>query len=464
MGRQGLGVRADTESPLPARRPRGATVGRIAAGAMLLLLAGCVQILTLHERTEAVDGGSSASVGPPTVTGQCGMLRHPSESCAACMDQSCCAEARNCSTDLACQEASDCLVSCTDAACRARCGVFYSLPDSLVDLRSCRIRECATACGSSCGEFATSVSACQACRQANCCSQGSTCASNKGCAALDLCRSTCLSSTCSTDCEAKHPEGIGDFSAWFACTDQCASSCQPGQSWECLDRPIIWPKPKGAGNITFSVTFVDFASERPFVGTLVKACAKLDFPCAAPHSQATTDIDGIVTLRVPVGLVGFDGYLDIRGGKIDGTGSTSFPALLYPLPFIIADGWRGRNQILSEEEFAGFAVATGTTLDPTRGHFAANAADCAFGPAAGVSFLVDSADQRTQSFYLVGGVPGTTALATDQSAIGGFINLPAKLALVRAFSAPANGKSMGSITFIVRAGALTTTSSFPPVP
>jgi len=55
------------------------------------------------------------------------------------------------------------------------------------------------------------------------------------------------------------------------------------------------------------------------------------------------------------------------------------------------------------------------------------AADCGFTPAPGVSFLVDSADRDTQSFYLVGGVPVSTAMATDTSALGGFLNLPQEI-------------------------------------
>jgi hypothetical protein len=213
------------------------------------------------------------------------------------------------------------------------------------------------------------------------------------------------------------------------------------------------------------MTFEDFASERPFVGTAVKACGKLDLPCSAPFDQSTTDEAGLVTLTVQGGLAGFDGYLDVTGGKIDGTGAASFPALLYALPFVISDGWRGRSQLLSDEEFPQLAAATGTTLDPRRGHFAANAADCSFSGAAGVSFVADSADRTTQSFYLVNGVPVVgAATATDASAIGGFLNLPARLTLVKAFAGTAGGRSMGSVTFIIRPGTVTTTTSFPPVP
>lgn len=444
----------------------------------LVATAGCVQILGLHDRSEATDGGSGANDsvfeagrgGSSTaVAGQCGELLHSSASCASCMDQSCCAEARACAGDAACREASDCLASCADATCRAQCAAFYTLPDSLIALRACRVRACAAPCESSCGEFASALPACQACEEASCCSQGTTCATDTTCAALSLCVSNCFgAASCPTACETKYSQGATDYGAWFNCTDQCASVCQPGQSWSCLDSPIIWPKPTAVGNVTFSVTFVNFTSEQPFVGATVKACNKLDFSCATPLDRATSDATGLVSLTVPTGTSGFDGYLDVTGGSVGGTGAPAFPAIWYPVPFVVADGWRGRTLLLSADEVVALTMATGTVPDPTRGHVALNAADCVFGPAAGVSFLVDSADQETVSYYLVGGVPVTTATATDQSGIGTFLNLPttapARLTVVRAFSGTAGGKSMGSLTFIVRPGTVTTSSSFPPMP
>jgi hypothetical protein len=266
----------------------------------------------------------------------------------------------------------------------------------------------------------------------------------------------------------KHSLGTTDYGAWLSCTNQCATPCQPGQSWSCLDSPIVWPKPEALGNLPFSVTFVNFTTEDPYVGASVKACSKLDFACATPFDHATTDATGLVSLNVPAGLSGFDGYLDVTGGKLAGTGAAVFPSIWYPVPFVVAEGWRGRTQLPSTDEFATLTMATGTMPDPSRGHVVVNAVDCVFGPAAGVSFAIDSADPKTVTYYLVGGVPVTTAKATDQSGIGAFVNLPttapARLAVVSARSGAASGKSMGSMTFIVRPGTLTTPSVYPPMP
>jgi hypothetical protein len=385
------------------------------------------------------------------------------------MDTNCCAEAKACAADPACDEASNCLAKCSDDACSARCAVFDTQPDTLAALRSCRVRQCATACGSTCGESASAIDACQACEQGSCCSQETACAGNTACAALNLCIANCFgAASCPSQCQAQFPLGTADYGSLFSCQSQCATACAPGQSWSCLDGPISWPKPATVSNLSFSVTFVNFFSEQPFAGAIVKACSKLDFTCASPLDTGTTDATGLVALTVPSGLSGFDGYLDVTGGKAGGVGAPVFPAIWYPVPFVVADGWRGRTLLLASDEFLSIAAATNTTPDPTRGHIAVNAVDCAFGPAAGVTFSVDAADGKTVGFYLVGGVPATGANATDQSGIAAFenvpTNVPARLTVVGAIAGAASGKTMGTMSFIVRPGTLTTPSSFPPLP
>ncbi len=447
---------------------------------------GCRQILDLHDRPEAPDagptvtqqipgsgnGGTDASVDGGTntlVPGQCGGLLHPSTSCASCMDQDCCAAARACAGDPACVEASNCLAACQDATCEARCGEFYALPNTLIALRACRVGQCASACASTCGEFVSPIPGCQACQQAMCCSQGTACASSKDCASLNLCVSNCFGTpSCLTDCQSAYPLGTTAFQTWQNCTNGCGPACPSGQSWACLDTTIVWPKPPSVNTVTFSVTFVDFSSGAPFVDATVKACSKLDFACGTPLDSATTDATGKVTVTVPAGLSGFDGYLDVSGGNGADAGTAVFPSLWYPVPFVVADGSRGPTQLLAADEIAGIAAATNTNPDPTRGIVVVNAVDCNFTPAAGITFSVNPTDQATVSYYLVGGVPVTSAMATDQSGIAAFLNVPtnaaARLVVVGATSAAAGGKSMGSLTFVVRPGTVTTSSSFPPIP
>ncbi len=141
----------------------------------------------------------------------------------------------------------------------------------------------------------------------------------------------------------------------------------------------------------------------------------------------------------------------------------------YPIPPIVAEGWRGSIQFISAADLPLLAAFTTVDIDPTRGHFAANAVDCNFTPAGGVAFTADSieadpGDKSIKTFYFVGGVPNIHALATDPgTAIGGFVNLPAHGTLVTATATTAGNKKLGSLLFNIRAGWFTT-SSFPPVP
>jgi hypothetical protein len=180
-----------------------------------------------------------------------------------------------------------------------------------------------------------------------------------------------------------------------------------------------------------------------------------------------TDAEGLVSLTVPGGSAGFNGYLDITGGDngaVAGGTSPIFPALWYPVPPIISPGRRQRIQFVSAGDLPTLGALTRAEIDPTRGHFAANALDCNLIAAGGVSFSADVADEKTRSFYFVNGVPNISAIATDQqTAIGGFVNLPGnQLALITA-TATQEAKKIGSLVFHIRPGSFTTTS-FPPVP
>jgi hypothetical protein len=237
--------------------------------------------------------------------------------------------------------------------------------------------------------------------------------------------------------------------------------CQSGHDWDCLDKPYPWFTPQTLEKVTFSLTIVDLLSEKPFAGVMVKACNKTDLQCASPYDQATADANGLVSLTVPIGTVGFDGYLDMTGGD-NGAGSTIFPALWYPIPYVISGGWRGRSQFVSTNDFPLLAAATGADIDPTRGHFAADADNCNFLAPAGVSYTADSADAKTRAFYFVNGVPSTSATQTEPpSAIGGFVNLPARVVLISGFSSQAGGRKIAQRTFAIRAGSFTV-STFPP--
>jgi hypothetical protein len=440
----------------------------VVAAFLLVALPGCKQILGLEDRSEsAMPDGGTPVVKP--VTGACGGLLHASAACAACMDTKCCEQATSCQEDPACNPGFDCATTCgDDGTCRARCNTFFTRPDTLVDVNACRETECRAECGLACGGFGYNVPGCDTCVKETCCSSAANCAKNGECVRLDICRTNCIagSMSCPSECEQTFSGGLEEVGIWSDCVQNtCAESCQPGRNWRCLDVKVPWLKPRSAGDVTFSLTIADILSEKPFVGSTVKACRKLDQECTTPFDVKTTDENGIVTLTAPAGTAGFDGYIDITGGD-NGSGSAIFPALWYPSPNIVSAGWRGRVQFVSFASLDVLAALTMATIDPTRGHFAANAQDCNFASAGEVSFDADPKDDKTTPFYFIGGVPKTNASQTDRtSGIGGFINLPAgQLTLITA-RVPVDGqvKDIASVTYIIRPGSFTTTS-IPPNP
>ena len=95
-----------------------------------------------------------------------------------------------------------------------------------------------------------------------------------------------------------------------ACTQNtCGEACLAGRDWSCLDAPL-WPSPSKLEDITFSATIADLLTEDPYIGAAVKACQRTDLDCIKPISSAVTDETGLVSLTVPVGTSGFDGFLE----------------------------------------------------------------------------------------------------------------------------------------------------------
>src|SRR5689334_22655494 len=257
---------------------------RVAVAASLLAaLPGCKQILGLHDRAEVEQDGGTQVIKP--TPGQCGGLKHPSESCAACMDTNCCTEATACHADGACDPAWDCNMACgDDGACRARCTTFFTRAASYVDLTVCREQHCKAQCGLSCGGFAYPAPGCSTCVKQSCCSVAADCAKNGDCVKLDLCRQSCIagSTTCPPECEQNYAGGVDDLRPWIDCQQStCADECTSGRNWTCLETKTPWIKPTSGGDITFSMTIVDILSDKPFVGTTVKACKKVERDCTS---------------------------------------------------------------------------------------------------------------------------------------------------------------------------------------
>ena len=110
--------------------------------------------------------------------------------------------------------------------------------------------------------------------------------------------------------------------------------------------------------------------------------------------------------------------------------------------------------VVSPQGFRGIAEAIGTSLNlDTLGQPYVLAADCAGEPAAGVHFELDQMTPSTASYYMICKVPVASAVATDASGSGGFINLGSGFTRISA-RVSTTGVRIGEAGFIVRAGAV----------
>jgi len=238
--------------------------------------------------------------------------------------------------------------------------------------------------------------------------------------------------------------------AAFANTVCVANTCQAGAAsgpLSCLGSVKAQPTPP-AGNINVTMGFFDEVKQTTLLsGITVQACSKLDVTCANPITAPTTSYaQGNATLSLPAG---FDGYLQING-------SQTMPALWYFSPFPVADGHFNVG-LFSPASFQAIASAVGATIDPNAGHAITLALDCTatYGTfTAGMSFACDKTTGETKPFYVVNGLPSTTATATDASGTGGFANLPPGVVTLTDTLASTSTRS-GSVSVLIRAGVIT---------
>jgi hypothetical protein len=440
--------------------------------ATLLLLAvgaaGCRQALDLHERHDAPpDAGAALAV----TAGKSGIRYAGGPACAACMDQSCAAAATACASDLDCLGSASCFLSCADGngTCRSECNYNYRRSPDAMTLIACRAAHCSADCALSCGATSYISTDCESCIETSCCDPARTCASNDQCLELDTCTwGACLGGTCGTSCDQANPDGVAPLSELNKCIDgACASACRGGSSWDCVGS-VLWPKPDRSRDLDVTLGLSDVLQGDPFVGVDVKLCARVDLTCAGPKATATSDATGKVNLRMPSGITGFDGYIDMSGGSLGDAGDAIFPSLWYFVPPYITGGWKGYLQFISMKSMdalAGVVQVNGhsVVLDPTRGHVAIDAMDCGFNAAPGVSISADTADGASVTFYFVNGLlPSASATETDaQTGIGGIVNLPAPN--LTTITAKLGGETYGSIQVYVRPGVLTSVA-LPPTP
>ena len=253
------------------------------------------------------------------------------------------------------------------------------------------------------------------------------------------------------DCAKRGPAFASAVCAGGIC--RAAGATDAGDPWSCLaNPPPAAPPPDADVAVTMAlfdpVTPAPGRNGKPLPGIVIRGCAKLDVVCANPIvASVTTDADGNAKLAIPAG---FDGYLELTGPSI-------VPALWYfsPLPDAEAAPRSYNVGLLSPASFSQIAATVGASIDDTAGHSFNFALDCArsygtFG--SGVSFTPSATRTGTRSFYLINGLPSTTATTTDGSGVGGFVNLKPGVLTITGDLA---GQRTGSVSVLIRAGVIT---------
>ncbi len=222
-----------------------------------------------------------------------------------------------------------------------------------------------------------------------------------------------------SDCAA-----IGTAYASYVCSNSmCQAPVDP--TWACLDRPDTSEPVKG--NVSVSMTMVDLLNRKPLAGIVLTLCAKLDANCLFPISKFQSTETGRLDVEMPAG---FDGYFQAEGAGI-------YPTLIFP-PSTRRQRAPSILPMVPASFFGMMFRGIGATVAEDRSVILTTVLDCLGRPAAGISIASLQADAQTTTYVLASGLPSRTALTTDESGTGGFVNVPAGSALITSTLAASN--------------------------
>ena len=241
--------------------------------------------------------------------------------------------------------------------------------------------------------------------------------------------------------------------AFAACRNtKCAKPCQ---DMSCLGS-VTAAMPTAT---TYKVTVApaDYQSGKPLLMATVKQCKRVDPDCLMPVDTQTVDAMGKVTFAaVATSPKGLDDYFEITAPMYE-------PTILFDVATSSlddADGMTLAPLIITTATFKLLTGVIGATSDPTRGHITFLALACKGNRAAGVSVTADTADAMTTRTYIAGALPSKTAMETDASGSGAFINVPVgPVALTGTLVSSA--KLLGTNAVFVRAGFITAANVIP---
>jgi hypothetical protein len=236
------------------------------------------------------------------------------------------------------------------------------------------------------------------------------------CASLVGCERGCTEgdATCLLECELARPSAVQAARSFGSCLRSLCTTACVGPKWSCLEGPPPSPPPPTGPAIELTYGFVDYETQAPIPGLVVKACAKTDFlSCSSPLAMGMTDAGGRVKLA-PGGNY-FDGF-----AQIDGPDYGTFLFYLPPL----AKSYAALGRPLARKTTFQALASAIKPLESDRGHLIVDARDCSGSAAGGVRFDIDPRETSTP-FYFTGRIASSKATQTDDDgyAAGGFLNV-----------------------------------------
>ena len=226
-------------------------------------------------------------------------------------------------------------------------------------------------------------------------------------------------------------------------------STEVGHDWSCLrdarGPERIVPAPSGAQRLVQSLQVISITTGLVPPGATARACSQADTACIMPVTPSVpVNSDGWVDLPV---YEGFDGYIEITAESIVST------LLFYASPLTEAGRIDNTPLALVEKNvLPNLSNATGMAQSPELGLVYLRAFDCQAAPAPEVSFTLD---REGWEWYFVGDLPSSTATATTESGLGGFINVAMGVAVVNAEILELNRSVTEPQSLLVRPGWMT---------
>lgn len=212
-----------------------------------------------------------------------------------------------------------------------------------------------------------------------------------------------------------------------------------GVDWSCFRQGR--PAPQSS---TITLRFVLLRDGAPTEGD-VRLCASGDATCSAPLAAARTDASSTVTLSVPTGRAGFDGYVEITGATFVPTRSHLWPPLTedFTTQFYVSSGGAVSRFPGGDRVRAG-----------SRGLLAVIARGCTGFRASGVRVELDGVcPGATRSYDIpTGWTPDASATGSGGEAI--FAGLPEGEYRVSGYRVDTGGR-LGTRSVYVRAGWVT---------